>query len=78
MAEKEKSIPVFVKLEEYKDALNLVEVIRAKLDETKETINHINQLKIEEDSEIESWKESVINVEKKLEQIDQILLEPRF
>ena len=50
---KMEKMPVFVKVEEYDSVLNLIRTIRKKLDETKETITKINDLKNEEDHQLE-------------------------
>ena len=45
-------MPVFIKVEEYDEVLNLVRLIRRKLDESKETLAKINELKNEEEHQI--------------------------
>ena len=69
-------MPVFVKVEEYDNVLNLIRAIRTKLDETKETITQINDLKNEEDHQIEMWQNALAEIEKKVDFIDHSLNEP--
>lgn len=69
-------MPVFVKVDEYDDALDLVKVIRRKLDEAKETLLKINDLKNEEDHQLEIWQNSLAEVEKKIDFIDHSMNEP--
>ena len=69
-------MPVFVKVEEYNDVLNLVKNIRKKLDEAKDTLLKINDLKNEEDHQLENWQNSLAEIEKKIDFIDHSLNEP--
>jgi len=74
---KEKSgAPVFVRLEEYKDVIGMMELIKNKLNEAKETLGNLNELKNEEDSELELWQSTMQEIERKIENIDRVLLEP--
>ena len=69
-------MPVFVKVEDYNDVLDLVSVVRKKLDEAKETLLKIHDLKNEEDHQLELWQNTVTEVEKKIDFIDHSLSEP--
>ncbi len=69
-------MPVFVKVEEYDDVLNLVKTIRRRLDEAKETLGKIHDLKNEEDHQIELWQNALGEIEKKVDFIDHSLNEP--
>lgn len=69
-------MPVFVKVEEYNEVLDLVRVIRKKLDEAKETLLKIHDLKNEEDHQVEMWQNTLSEVEKKIDFIDHSLSEP--
>ena len=68
--------PVFVKIEEYKDILDILELIKGKLSDAKRTLADINELKSDEDSELEMWNSTLNEIEKKLENIDSTLFEP--
>ena len=67
---------VFVKIDEYKDILHTVGLIKDKLNEAKNTLGKIKELKHQEDSELEEWDGKLSEVESKIEGIDQILFEP--
>ena len=69
-------MPVFIKVDEYNDVLNLVKNIRKKLDEAKETLLKINDLKNEEDHQLETWQNSLVEIEKKVDFLDHSLGEP--
>jgi len=69
-------MPVFVKIEEYDNVLNLVRLVRKKIDDAKETLLKINDLKNEEDHQLELWQNALAEVEKKVDFINQSLQEP--
>jgi hypothetical protein len=68
--------PVFVKIDDYKDVLDVLDLIKDKLGEAKRTLADINELKNDEDSEIELWSSTLNEIEKKLGDIDRTLFEP--
>jgi hypothetical protein len=71
-------MPIFVKLDEYKDILDIINLIKNKMDEAKSILGKINELKNEEDSELEIWKNKLEEVERKINFVDKTLFEPRM
>ncbi len=69
-------MPVFVKVQEYHDVLNLIGIIRKRLDEAKETLMKINEYKNEEDHQLETWQSTLAEIEKKIDFISHSLNEP--
>lgn len=69
-------MPVFVKIDDYKDVLDVVELLKAKIKEAKEIQEKINTLKNEEDVELEIWRNNLEEVERKVHYIDTTLFEP--
>jgi len=69
-------MPVFVKIDEYKDVLDVMELIKNKIVQAKDVLGKINELKNEEDSELEMWRTNIEEIEKKIDDIDENLLEP--
>ena len=74
----EKNSPVFVKVEEYKDVIDIIKVLKQKIKETRETIGEINKIKNEEDAEIELWVKNLEDANSNIEFIDGLLFEPKF
>lgn len=66
---------VFIKLNEYKDSLSLFEQLKSKIEEAKETINKIESLKEEENTEIDLWNNSINEIEKKVNHIDSLMID---
>ncbi len=69
-------MPVFVKVDEYNQVLELVQTIRRKLEEAKGTLARINELKNEEDHQVELWQNTLVEIEKKVDFVDHSLTEP--
>lgn len=69
-------MPVFIKVDEYEDVLTLLKNTRGKINEAKETLLKINDLKNEEDHQLEMWQNTLAEVEKKIDFIDHSLNEP--
>lgn len=76
MGHKTGEAQVFVKIEDYKDTLEVLEVVKDKLEEAKRTLEDVHALKHDEDSELELWSSTLKELEKKLEAIDRTLFEP--
>jgi hypothetical protein len=69
---------VFVKIDEYKDILDIIDLIQEKIKEAKTILGKINELKNQEDAEIELWKNGILDVERKINFVDQTLFEPKY
>ncbi|MFT4326726.1 MAG: hypothetical protein ACMXYK_04450 [Candidatus Woesearchaeota archaeon] len=69
-------MPVFVKIDEYKEVLDILSVIKTKLSDAKDVLAEVESLKAKEDAEIESWKESLDDVEEKIHYVNEELFEP--
>ena len=63
--------PVFVKVEEYKEVLDVLDVIKGKLKDARQTLVDINRLKEEEDRELASWAGNIDEIESRLVDIDK-------
>ena len=68
---------VFIKIEDYKDVLDVLDLIKDRLGEAKRTLADINELKNDEDAELELWGSTLNEIEKKMEDIDRTLFEPQ-
>jgi predicted nuclease with TOPRIM domain len=71
----ENNLQVFVKIDQYKDVLEIMNTIKTKLDDTKELLATIHRLKNEEDAELELWQNNLNETEKRLQNIDATLFE---
>jgi len=67
--------PVFVKLDNYKEALAQLTELKKKVDEAETLIAQLEQLKNEEAMRLENWKHNVQSIKDKLLSIDKGLFE---
>lgn len=69
--------PVFVKVDEYKTIRDLLEAIRQRLAQAKALLARVNELKQQEDAQIENWARDIEEVEERMSSVDKSLLEPQ-
>ena len=70
------SAPVFVKIEDYRQMLDVVEMIKKNLKEAKQMLADLNQLKEQETAEIQSWSSELEQMESKIEDINKLMFQP--
>lgn len=70
--------PVFVKVDEYKDIMDIVALMRDKITHAKLLLDRIAEQKTKEDNELASWAKELDGVEKSVSVIDRTLAEPRM
>jgi hypothetical protein len=66
-------IPVFVKVDDYKEVLKTINELKVKIDSAKELIAEIHKIKEEEESELETWKIGLSDVEQKIDNLSVLL-----
>lgn len=71
-----KEAPIFIKIDQYKDVLDILHLTKSKIREARVLIEKINELKNAEDTEINAWQNSLDEVEKRVLFIDKSLFEP--
>ena len=69
-------MPVFVNVVDFNDALDVMNMIRLKIEDAKKTLEKVHELKSEEETEIELWHTSIEEVERKIDFVDKTLSEP--
>ncbi len=66
---------VFVRIDRYRELYDVIKQIRAKLDDAKQVLKRIKDLKSQEDSELESWEKELATVEQKLSEVSGAMTE---
>ncbi len=69
-------MPVFVKIDDYRDIMDILGVIKDRLRQARTILQKITDIKNKEDSQIDTWDKEVSDVEGKIQDIDKTLLEP--
>ncbi len=70
--------PVYVKLDEYKTILTLVDALKEQVHAAKQTLEEVKKLKQEEDVELEIWQTVVAEIENRIAYIDNTITEPEM
>jgi len=73
----EDEMPVFIKIDNYKEVIELLHVIQGKIDEAKDYLDRIHDLKNAEDEKINQWVEVVRNLDKKVDFVNMTLVKPK-
>ncbi len=68
--------PVFVKIDEYKDIMDIMALMREKLRQAKFLLDKVAELKAQEDQELATWAKELEDVEARVSSIDKSLFEP--
>ena len=76
MREQRSGMPVFIKVDEYKEILDVLDMIKNKIKEIKGTLDNINSLRNEENAELSMWNNAISEIERKIDGIDKLLFEP--
>lgn len=66
----EKSVPVFVKLDNYREILDVMDVMKKKVKETRTAMQRVRELKAQEDAELAEWEKNIGEVAKRLAFVD--------
>ena len=67
--------PMFVKIEEFKEIEDTMELVKNKINDAKNSLNKIENLKRDEENEISQWKYELEEIQKKVISIEQRLSE---
>lgn len=67
--------PVFVKIDEFKDILSSLNMIKDKLNEANHTMEQIQEMKHKEDEEMDSWRQTLSEVADKVNGLDGVLFD---
>jgi len=66
---------LYVKVEDYKDIVDIMTLVKKKIQDAKGMLNNINTLKNDEDAEIEEWNSTLQEIDRKIDDLDRTLFE---
>jgi len=69
-------MPIFVKIDEYKDVLDVIDLLKSKIEQAKSLLEKIDALKNDENSELELWRTNIDDIERMMDSVDESLLKP--
>jgi hypothetical protein len=71
-------MPVFVRIDEYKDVLEVLDLLNKRVEKAHEIIDRLCQLKEEEETELDVWQKELDEVERKVSFMNRTLVEPNM
>lgn len=67
--------PLFIKIEDYRDSIASIELLRSKIKETEDYLEKLNDIKLAEDEEIGKCRKNIDTIKQKLANVDKKLFE---
>jgi hypothetical protein len=64
-----------LKVDKYKELLEILKTINTKLQTVDKTIAKINDLKAQEDTQVQAWNDNLADIKARLEKINQAFYE---
>jgi len=69
------NVPIYVKVDKYKELTQVLKAISVKLQSVDKTISKINELKAQEDEQIRKWNENLTDIKSRVERINTAFYE---
>ena len=66
---------IFVKISDYKEILDIIDVVKSRITKAKSTMSQIISLKEKEDAELEAWENNLVDISGKIDDISKSLFE---
>lgn len=70
--------PVFVKIDDYKDIVDLLALIKDRLKQAKFLLDKVKEIKDQEDAEIRTWSKELAEIDQRINEVDRSLFEPEI
>jgi hypothetical protein len=70
----DKKMQVFIKIEDFKDITEIMTLARQRLQQAKNILNRIAELKAQEDAEFDAWTSELAEIERRMQAVDSTLL----
>lgn len=67
------NMPVYVKIEDYKEVLVTIADLKEKIVDAKNLLESIDTIRNDEETELESWKMGLSDVEQKVLNLNDVL-----
>ncbi len=64
---------IFVKIEDYKDIKDILDLMKGKIKEAKEVLDNIYEIKSKEDEMIAKWNSNIKEVDERVDSISRSL-----
>ena len=67
--------PLFIKIEDYRDSIANIELLRSKIKETEDYLEKLNDIKMAEEEELKKCRRNIDMIKQKLSVVDKKLFE---
>jgi len=64
---------MFIQISDYENLKSMIDVLHKKYEEAKELLNEIEKLHADEERELETWQNSLQEIENRFKLIDKLL-----
>lgn len=68
--------PVFIKIDEYRQVVELLAQIKDKVQQARGLLQKLTDLKNQEDEQLANWSKELDDVEQKVNEVDKAIVEP--
>ena len=68
--------PVFIKIDEYRQVMDVLAQTKEKLQQARSLLDKLTEIKNQEDTELANWSKQLEDVEQKVNDVDKALIEP--
>ena len=68
--------PVFVKINDYKDIVDILSLIKERIGHARLLLDKVNEFKRQEEAELDAWSNEIEEVAVRINEVDKILLKP--
>jgi hypothetical protein len=65
------NVPIYVKVDKYKELVDTLKAISAKIENIDRTIEKVNQLKAQEDLQLQTWSENLGDIKARMDKINK-------
>ena len=67
--------PLFIRIDNYKKAIMTLDLLKQKLNDAEDVLKELDQVRVQEEQKLETWKKNIQSVKEKLLFIDKELFE---
>lgn len=67
------SEPIFIRIDKFEESRKVLQRAKAQISEIENTLNRIKSIKQEEDRELESWEQEILNIKDRISRVEENL-----
>jgi hypothetical protein len=67
------SEPIFIRIDKFEESRKVLQKAKVQISEIENTLNRIKSIKQEEDRELESWEQEILNIKDRISRVEENL-----